>query len=129
MKYAQDEFASFKKHEILVSWIQSKISWLKENLPFGHVLIKSDFIQNISHSRGAEAVASYYNKRQTQLLVFVVWYHSSSSTPENPSIKFGYYDYVSAYLKHSTLFFKKAFIHLNIYLTTDLPHPIKKVFL
>ena len=129
MKYVEDELATFKKHEILVSWIQARISWLKVNLPFGHILIKSDFIQNISHCRGAEAVASYYNKRQTQLLVFVVWYHSSSSTLENPSIKMRYYDYVSAFLKHSTLFFKKAFLHLNVYLTTDLPHSIKKVFL
>ena len=69
----------------------------------------------------------YYNKRQTQLLTFVVWYHTKESTPDKPEIKIKYYDYLSGYLKHTSLFFQKCFTYLIEFLKTDIPHKIRKV--
>ena len=121
------EMDAFEEHNNRVEWIKNKVLWLKNNLPHGHILIKADFIQNISHSRAAESSSAYYNKRQTQLLVFVVWYHAEESTEENPVIKKKYYDYLSGFLKHTSLFFQKCFTHLLEYLCNDLPQNFTKV--
>ena len=110
-----------------MNWNKAQVDWLKKNLPAGEVLIKADFIQNYEHSRGQESDSAYYNKRQTQLLTFVVWYHSKDSTEEKPDIKIKYYDYLSGYLKHTSLFFQKSFLHLMEYLKKDLPYKPMKV--
>ncbi len=118
---------AFKIHDDRVNLIKNKLNYLKKNLPFGEVLIKSDFIQNIVHKRGAEPTTGYYDKRQTQLLTFVVWCHAEDWIKEKPVIELYYFDYLSAYLKHTSLFFQKCFTHLNQYLNENLPHKITKV--
>ena len=72
MQKWETEMKAFHEHDGRAVWIKSKVDWLKHNLLFRDVLIKGDFIQNISHSRGKETDAAYYNKRQTQFLTFVV---------------------------------------------------------
>ena len=121
MKHWETEITMWNHHIARVSWIKSKVDWLKANLPLGHILIKGDFIQNIVHNRGAESTTGYYNKRQTQLLTFVVWSHTENSTKESPQIKMQYFDYLSAYLKHTSLFFQKCFVHLIHHLKSVLP--------
>ena len=123
----ETDMKAFAKHDGRATWMKSKVDWLKHNLPQGHVLIKADFIQNISHSRGQETDAAYYNKRQTQLLTFVVWYHEDNSTAEEPKISIKYYDYLSPFLKHTSLYFQKCFTHLMQYLKEDLPYEPEKV--
>ena len=127
MQKWETEMKAFEEHDGRAKWIKSKVDWLKHNLPRGHVLIKGDFIQNIVHTRGQETDSAYYNKRQTQLLTFVVWYHAEDSTEENPNIQIKYYDYLSGYLKHTSLFFQKCFVHLMKYLQQDLPEKPRKV--
>lgn len=122
-----EEMKGFEKHEERVAAVKTKVDWLKRNLPVGHILIKGDFIQNITHSRGVEPPEAYYNKRQTQLLTFVVWHHTAESTPEKPDIKMDYYDYLSGYLRHTSLFFQKCFSHLIQYLKENLPQKLRKV--
>lgn len=123
------EMRGFAEHEKRVEAVKTRVDWLKNNLPRGHILIKGDFIQNITHDRGKETDAAYYNKRQTQLLTFVVWSHTAQSTPEKPDIAISYHDYLSGYLKHTSLFFQKCFTQLMQTLRKDLPHKIKKVIL
>ena len=127
MKQWETEVTMWQRHIARVWWIKSKVDWLKANLPIGHILIKGDFIQNIVHSRGAESTTGYYNKRQTQLLTFVVWHHASTSTADSPVIKCEYFDYLSAYLKHTSLFFQKCFVHLMEHLKSNLPNTFHKV--
>ena len=127
MRNWKKELKAFHEHDARVDWMRNKILWLKNNLPFGHILIKGDFIQNITHTRGAESSSGYYNQRQTQLLVFVIWYHTQHSTPDKPIVAKMYVDYLSGYLKHTSLFFQKGFTHLMQHLTDTLHHPIQKV--
>ena len=78
---------TFAEHDYYAETIRKRVNDLKTHLPHGHILIKVDFIQNIAHRRGEETSSGYYNKRQTQLLVFVIWYHTLQSMPEKPEIK------------------------------------------
>ena len=50
MQKWETEMKAFHEHDGRAVWIKSKVDWLKHNLLFGDVLIKGDFIQNISHS-------------------------------------------------------------------------------
>ena len=127
MQFVQTELEQFQVHDELTEWVAQQVRTLKNNLRQKHVFIKGDFIQNIVHRRGAESSSSYYNHRQSQLLVFVIWYHGRASTKEKPQIKMRYVDYVSGFLKHSSLFFQKCFTHLNTWLTKKIPYPIKRV--
>jgi hypothetical protein len=127
MENWKQEMEAFEAHEERMIRNKEKVDYLKKNLPQGHVLIKADFIQNYQHSRGRESDSAYYNKRQTQLLTFVVWHHTAESTEENPVIKISYYDYLSGYLKHTSLFFQKCFLHLMQVLREELPYKPKKV--
>ena len=127
MQKWETEMKAFHEHDGRAVWIKSKVDWLKHNLLFGDVLIKGDFIQNISHSWGKEADAAYYNKHQTQFLTFVVWYHTEDSTEESSKIAMQYVDYLSGYLKHTSLFFQKCFLHLVRHLKDTLLHTIRKV--
>jgi hypothetical protein len=121
MQYVHRELTEFWKHDTTVSWVKEQVLHLKTHLPLHHILIKADFIQNMVHQRGAESSTGYYNKRQTQLLVFVVWFHSADSTEQKPDIKMEYIDYLSGFLKHTSLFFQKCFVHLIEHLNTYLP--------
>jgi hypothetical protein len=123
----EEEMKAFEAHNERNIWNKEKVDWLKRNIPHDNVLIKADFIQNYEHSRGQESDSAYYNKRQTQLLTFVVWYHSKESTDDKPVIKIKYYDYLSGYLKHTSLFFQKCFMHLLEILKKDLPYKPRKV--
>ena len=116
-----------REHQGRVDQVKKQVEWLKANLPRGHVLIKGDFIQNIVHRRGIEDSTAYYNKRQSQLLTFVVWHHTEKSTEEHPDIQISYFDYVSGYLKHTSLFFQKCFTHLLQHLQDWLPYRLTKV--
>ena len=127
MKFVNSKVDKFQVHHELSKWVADQVRTLKNTLPQKHVLIKGDFIQNIVHRRGAESSSSYYNHRQTQLLVFVIWYHGKGSTKEKPLIKMRYVDYVSGFLKHSSLFFQKCFTHLNTWLNGKVHYTIKRV--
>lgn len=122
------EMESFHQHDKRCEWVKEQVNWLKKNLPVGNVLIRGDFIQNIVHSRRTESASAYYGKRQTQLLTFVVWYHDVTSTEDKPVIKMCYMDYLSGYLKHTSLFFQKCFIHLVKFLKTFVPENFTKVY-
>jgi hypothetical protein len=49
MKKWKEEMASFLKHEQRTEWIKQQVLNIKQKLPWGHVLIKGDYIQNITH--------------------------------------------------------------------------------
>jgi hypothetical protein len=75
MENLKQEMEAFEAHEEIMIRNKEKVDYLKKNLPQAHVLIKADFIQNYQHSRGQESDSAYYNKRQMQLLTFVVAPH------------------------------------------------------
>lgn len=128
MRYWRQQMREFETHNSKNELIKDVLFHLKHNLPLGHVLIKGDFIQNFVHQRNAESAESHYNRRQTQLLVFVVWYHSPLSTKQKPVIKKITVAYLSGFLRHSSLFFQKCFIHLNIWIRELISYHIEKVF-
>ena len=63
MEHWQIEMKSYFTHHSKAEKIKSVVNWLKKNLPFGNILIKGDFIQNIVHKRRRESSTAYYNKR------------------------------------------------------------------
>lgn len=127
MKQWKEEMDAFNAHHTKAEKIKKLVNWLKKNLPLKSILIKGDFIQNIVHKRGRESSTAYYNKRQTQLLTFVIWYHDKDSTAAKPNIKRLNVNYLSGYLKHTSLFFQKCFAHLIRYLKDILPCVFDKV--
>lgn len=92
----------------------------------GDVIVKADYIQNISHSRGKETSSSYFGKHQSQFLSLVVWYNKKNSDGTVTKYK-AHFDYISSYLNHNSIFFQKAMLHLLTHLRTELRVPIKKV--
>ena len=121
------EMRAFAYHDQHVHWYKQQMEQLKKSFPSSHCIIKVDFIKNIVHTHGQETAAAHYGKRQSQLLTFVVWFHSKKSSSEKRCIKKKYFDYLSSYLKHSSLYFQKCFNHLISYLKDFLPHPLTQV--
>jgi hypothetical protein len=66
------------------------------------------------YSRGQETSQTYYEKYQTQFLSFVTWYYTFENS-EWTKYKL-YINYLSAYLKHNSLYFHKYIHHLLEYL-------------
>ena len=95
--------------------------------PIGEKWIISHFVLRIvSHSRGRETSSSYYGKRQSQFLSFVVWY-----CRENPDGTITRYktnfDFISSYLSHTSLFWQKCTSFLLTHLKQEMGVRVKKV--
>ena len=129
IKVSKMEILSFSTHEKHYSWSKLQSDILKKSLPLDSIIVKADFIKNIVHQRGAEVSNAYYNKRQSQLLTFVVWHHEPGSSMVNKLISKKNYDFLSSYLTHSSLFFQKCFDSLISLLINDLPVKFKKVYI
>lgn len=114
MSAMHKEMEQHVAHDSHVIYHKEQIRALLENFKQNEIVIKADFIQNISHIRGRETSASFYSKRQTQFLSFVIWY----KVKENNVVKTKkiFVDYLSSYLKHNSLFFSKCVTHLLTYL-------------
>lgn len=125
MATMQKEMSTFAAHSQHVTYAKEQSRSLLENLPHDEIVIKADFIQNIVHDRGRETSQSYYGKRQTQFLCFVVWYYSFSAGV--PTLTKEYFDYLSSYLKHNSLFFQKCLLHLLVFLETTIGVHFRKV--
>ena len=63
---------AFHEHNERVRWSKSQTNLLLENFQKDTIIVKVDFSENIAHSRGAEPSCAFYNKRQTQFLIFTV---------------------------------------------------------
>lgn len=126
MQQARNEMETFDKHHQHSQWHKRKVAELLANLRPGEVYIKFDYIQNIVHERGAETSSSYYGKRQTQFLSFVVWYCKKDANGNITRHKI-YRDYLSSYLKHNSLYWQKSMKHLLRHLTNKLKIKINKV--
>lgn len=112
-------------HERHVNHHKAQFRQLRDNLGENEIIIQADFIQNIAHSRGRETSASYYSKRQTQFLSFVVWYRGTERGKPKTFKK--HIDYLSGYLKHSSLFFSKCVTHLLTHLRDECNITFSKV--
>lgn len=136
-KTTRQEFMTYWKlfmeqlaiHNIKNEVIKDTLDDLKNNLPQNHIFVKADFIQNYVHRRSAESAESHYNRRQSQLLVFVVWYHSKRSTIDNPRIRKVNFAYFSGFLRHTSGFFQKCFLHLNKWIREMVNYTIEKVYI
>ena len=105
---------AFTEHHTHVIHYKTQIHELFTTFQHNKIIIKVDFIQNIVHGRGRETSQLYYGKRQTQFLLFVIWYiEVENSTFYKQKI---FVDYLSSYLKHNSLYFQKCLIHLLVYL-------------
>jgi len=125
MKTMRKEMRTLRKHHKLVLNHKKHLRHLLENFKQDEVVIKCDFIQNIVHLRGRETSQSYYGKRQTQLLSFVVWYYVEENGVKVKKKR--YIDYLSSYLKHNSLYFQKCATHLLTYLRDELNVDFRKV--
>lgn len=120
------EMKVYVEHCIHVLYHKEQMRLLHLNFPPNSVIIKCDFIQNILHGRGRETSQSFYNKRQTQLLTFVIWYKKRNEGGEWERRKH-FVDYLSSYLKHNSMFFQKCLLHLLDYLGDELGLEFRKV--
>ena len=102
METVQREMAVFNKHCDHVAYHKDQMRILHDNFPHDSIIIKCDFIQNIVHGRGRETSQSFYNKRQSQLLTFVIWYWEQDGDGQWMKCK-RFVDYLSSYLKHNSL--------------------------
>jgi hypothetical protein len=114
MRTMKKEMSAFRIHHDHVIYHKEQMRDLLAHLSRDEIVIKADFVQNIVHSRGRETSQAYYGKRQTQFLSFVVWYYTFENG-EWTKHKL-YIDYLSAYLKHNSLYFQKCVHHLLEYL-------------
>lgn len=115
MKLMKEKLRVFSIHDDHVIYHKQQMEALKDNLPVGNIIVKADFIQNILHQRGRETASSHFGKRQTQLLVFCVWFRS----PDTGVVQRRFYDYLSSYLAHNSLFFQKCVRNLLNYLIDE----------
>lgn len=122
----QTEMEIFNKHHDHVLYHKEQMESLMQQLEQHEVIIKSDFIQNIVHSRGQETSQSYYGKRQTQFLTFVVYY--IAEVDGELQLNKLHVDYLSSYLNHNSLFFQKCAYHVLQYLMQNLDLDFTKVF-
>jgi hypothetical protein len=119
------EMETFAEHTEHVIYHKRQMRDLLANFSQTDVIIKCDFIQNIVHSRGRETSQSFYSKRQTQFLSFVIWcYVSVNGVMKKKKL---YVDYLSSYLKHNSLYFQKCLTHLLTYLRDDIGVEFRKV--
>lgn len=119
------EMIAFNKHQDHVEHHRAQKAALFDKFTADEIIIQTDFIQNISHMRGRETSQSYYGKRQTQFLSFVVWYWIR--VDDKHQKRKLHVDYMSNYLNHNSLFFQKCFVHLLTYLTDELDVYYEKV--
>lgn len=119
------EMSSFAKHSEHVQYSKEQMQNLQDQFGQTEVIIKADFIQNIVHHRGQETSQSYYGKRQTQFLCFVVWFHVIINGTLTKKKLF--FDYLSSYLKHNSLYFQKCLTHLLLHLQVNLGIEFSKV--
>jgi hypothetical protein len=122
MQSMRAEMTAFQKHAEQVIYQKKQMRELHANFKPDEIIIKADFIQNISHSRGRETFQLYYGKRQTQFLVFVVWYRNADGIACKKHL-----DYFSSYLKHNSLFFQKCFLLVLEFVSTELGVDFRKV--
>ena len=122
-----DEMSAYMQHDEHNEWHKHQMGILLNNFKLGHVIVKCDFIQNIVHSRGQEVSSAWFGKRQTQFLSFVVWYTKQNANGSVSKYK-SFYDYLSCYLKHNSLFFQKCLIHLLTHLRDEVKTPLRKVY-
>jgi hypothetical protein len=115
MQSMRAEMTAFWKHAEQVIYQKKQMRELHTNFKPNEIIVKADFIQNISHSHGCETSQSYYGKQQTQFLVFVVWYWNADGIACKK-----YLDYLSSYLKHNFLFFQKCFLLVLEFVSTEL---------
>lgn len=122
----QKEMEFFVEHDRHNIYHKDQMDQLLENFHENTIIIKADFIQNIVHGRGQETSQSYYGKRQTQFLCFVVWYKTRDDDG-NVKLNKLYVDYLSSYLKHNSLYFQKCVLHLLNYLRQDMELDFSRV--
>lgn len=120
------EMKSYNSHCKHVLHHKNQMRQLLANFPHNSIIIKGDFIQNILHGCGQETSQTFFNKRQSQLLTFVIWYWQRSEDGTWERCKL-YVDYVSSYLSHNSLFFQKCLLHLTNYLRQNLGLVFRKV--
>lgn len=125
IKSFKTEMKSFRAHSDHVEHSKEQLRHLHDHLQHDEIIVKADFIQNIVHDRGRETSQSYYGKRQTQFLCFVVWFYTFNSGVWK--LNKYHFDYLSSYLKHNSLFFQKCFLHLLVYLQVNFGLAFRKV--
>lgn len=119
------EMKKFNDHDQHVIHHREQKQALFDSCSTDDIIIQTDFIQNIAHYRGRETSQSYYGKRQTQFLSFVIWYFVLlDGVYQKQKL---HVDYLSSYLKHNSLYFQKSLIHLLTYLRDDIGIDFKKV--
>ena len=64
----------FQEHSTHVNWSKKQMRKLKHHLPPDGIILKCDFIENLSHIRSVETSQSWFGRRQSQMLSVVVWY-------------------------------------------------------
>jgi hypothetical protein len=117
-----EEMLAFTAYATHVVYHKQQMRLLHASFKRNKIIVKADFIQNISHSRGRETAQSYYRKRQTQFLVFVVWYWDARNNSKKVHL-----DYLSSYLKHNSLYFQKCLEHLLNYVRNMMGIEFEKV--
>lgn len=125
MQTMVNEMTCFQAHAQHVHYHKRQMRDLLENFGERELIIKADFIQNIVHDRGRETSQSYYGKRQTQFLSFVVWYRVRVDG-ELVTRKV-YLDYLSSYLKHNSLYFQRCLTHVIQFMQMTLAIDFDKV--
>ena len=125
MDTLRKEMLAHNEHERHVIFHKEQVASLLENFATNEIVILADFIQNIAHSRGRETSQSYYSKRQTQFLSFVIYRKHKVNGEVKTEKKF--VDYLFSYLKHNSLFFSKCITHLLTYLWDELKWEFDKI--
>lgn len=127
MATMKQEMEFFVAHHHHVTHHKEQTRILLRDFGNDEVVIKADFIQNIVHMRGVETQQAYFGKRQTQFLCFVVWYRCKVDGTDIWECKKQYFDYLSSYLAHNSLYFQKCCYHLLIYIREELGVNVRRV--
>lgn len=133
----KSEMEVFKIHSDHCKYHKKKIEELHELMKKDKkmVIARWDFAENYVHESASMVSSEHYGKEQSQLLIATCWFHdkkkttSTNNNDSDPNVKIKYYAFVSDYLSHSTLFFKKCFSVFLEKIKTILPFKFESLYL
>ena len=105
MKKYVDKMKNLLRHLDQYIWWKSILAPFMINIPVNTVVVRCDFLENVTHIRSNETGREYYGKRQTTLFIATCWYRESANT----DIVKAYYEFYSSYLSHTSDAFQKYF--------------------
>ena len=100
-----DRMKVLLKHLDHTVWWKSILRQFMIDIPANSVVVRIDFLQNVTHSGANEVGREFYGKRQTTLFIATCWYREH---PNDEVIK-AYYEFYSSYLAHNDDSFQRFF--------------------